>query len=561
MRVIRIFFLSLLIASASIGNAAHSTGEPFVILPPTTRHSFDVLKYRLEVDLFQCYQDPYPAAFRANEVLTFKVDSTLNAIKLNANNSSLTIDSVSMAGISFKHRSDILDIILDRTYLPGDVVNLRIYYRHNNIADNGFFVSSGYVFTDSPPEGTRNWLPCWDRPSDKARWELIAKVPLSVRLGSTGLLADSTISSDTLYYHWVSNLPVSTYLITFTSSVNFRIHSKYWHSSDNPGDSIPIRIYHKPGENLAVIDTSIIPITNFFSEKFGNYPFEKIGFATLNSAFQWGGMENQSMVNLRPGGYGNANLIAHEHSHQWFGDLITCATWADIWLNEGFGTYSEHLWVEHSSGSDAYKKSMNALASYYLVHNPGWPLHNAEWAIQTPESKTLYNQAISYNKGACVLFQLRYVLGDSVFFKVMHDYATDTNLMFKNACTPDFIRVAEKVSGKNLDWFFEEWVYSPNHPVYQNKYDIDSLGINSWRVSFTVNQTQADPAFFKMPIQVRICFDNGTDSIVQLMNNINHQEFEFRFVRRPIIVVFDPFNNILLKESSTTYLHDPDSGQ
>jgi len=307
MRTINPYLLWFLVAVISIVHATHLEAKSSESIHIHTKHSVDVLKYRLEINLVQCFQAPYPRTFNASEVVTFKVNSALREIKLDANSQSLTIDSVIMAGISYSHQNNILRIILDRTYKPGEVVNVRIFYRYKNSEDNGFFVSNGYVYTDSPPEGTRNWLPCWDRPSDKATWEVFATVPLSVRLGSTGTLADSTFSGDTILYHWVSNVPVSTYLVCFTSSINFEIHSMYWHNLAHPADSIPIRIYYKPGEDLSVFDSVIVPLTNFYSEKFGNYPFEKIGFATLNSSFQWGGMENQSMVNLMPGGYSDAN--------------------------------------------------------------------------------------------------------------------------------------------------------------------------------------------------------------------------------------------------------------
>lgn len=561
MRFLLFLVLVLFLAATSSGYASISGFQPEDTAHFYTKHSFDVLKYKLDINLYPCFKTPFSKAFTATEVITFKVDSSLNSIQLNANIQSLTFDSVSLAGISFTHENNMLNIMLDRTYQPGEVVEAKIFYKHKNVNDNGFFVSSGFVFTDSPPEGARKWLPSWDRPSDKATWELIARVPLSVRLGSTGFLADSTITADTLVYHWKSNIPVSTYLITFTSALNFQVHTTYWHKLSNPGDSIPIRIYYKPGEKISIIDSIINPMTDFFSGKFGDYPFEKIGFATLNGSFPWGGMENQSMVNLMPGGYSDVNLIAHEHSHQWFGDLITCGTWADIWLNEGFGTYCQNLWVEHAAGYDAYKASMNSLANYYLAHNPKWPLYHPEWAINTPSGNTLYNQAITYNKGACVLHQLRYVIGDSLFFKVMYDYATDSNLMFKNAYTQDFVEKACQVAGEDLNWFFEEWVYSPNHPVYQNTFDTDSIGENSWRVSFIVNQTQADPVFFKMPLQLKISFSDGTDSLIRIMNDQNHQEFGFAFSKKPVNLVFDPFRNILLKQAATIYNIESVSGK
>ncbi len=516
-----------------------------------TRHSYDVLNYRLDVDLVSCYSKPFPSGFSANVVITLKADSVLKTIRLNAVNSSIVIDSVRMAGSSFRHLHDTLAIRLSRTYKPGEQLKVRIYYRHRNVDDKGFYSSSGTVFTDSPPEGARKWMPCWDLPSDKATWELFARVPLDVRLGSNGLLTDSVISGNTVRYHWVSKIPVATYLITFTSKVNFLIHRSYWHKPLKNFDSIPVVCYYDPGEDFRIADTTIASSTNFFSMLFGDYPFEKIGFATLNSTFAWGGMEDQSMVNLMPGGYNDANLLVHEHSHQWFGDLITCGTWADIWLNEGFATFSQILWVERTKGKRAYVSGMTALAGYYLRYNPGWPLWHARWAIRAPDANTLYNQSITYNKGACVLYQLRRILGDSMFFKVLQAYATDTSLMFGNALTRDFVDKVNEVTRTDMNWFFNEWVYAPNHPVYANTYDIDSLSSREWRMKFTVNQVQTNTVFFRMPLAIEVDFADGSNTLLGVMNDTNHQDFSFSFDKPPVKITCDPARNILLKEATT----------
>ncbi|HPS62597.1 MAG TPA: M1 family metallopeptidase, partial [Bacteroidales bacterium] len=492
MKTIRNAWIGLLLALPLLAHPADTTHY-------YTRHSYDVLKYRLSIDLYKCFKTPFPRTYNAYQVVTFRVDSVLDTIRLNANTASLSIDSVNLAGTGMVHQSNILAVGLDRTYQPGETAEVGIWYHHKTFIDAGFYVSGGFVFTDSPPEGARKWMPCWDRPSDKATWEVYARVPLQARLGSAGTLADSVISGDTLTYHWVSNIPLSTYLITLSGCINFQVHTQYWHKTANPADSVPVRLYYKSEEDLSVANSVIGPITTFYSGLFGDYPFEKIGFATLNGSFPWGGMENQTMVNLMPGGFGDADLIAHEHSHQWFGDLITCGTWADVWLNEGFATYCQNLWVEHSSGIPAFMSSMNSLAAYYLAHNPGWPLYHPSWAINTPGGTTLYNTAITYNKGACVLHMLRNVLGDSLFFKAMHAYATDPGLVFGNAYTEDFIRVTSAATGMDLGWFFNEWVYSPNHPVYENTFEIDSLGDGLWKISLIMNQTQANPSFFKMP--------------------------------------------------------------
>jgi aminopeptidase N len=514
------------------------------------KHSYDVQKYKLDLDIYHCYINSPTKDFVAKEVISIKVDSALNSIKLNAVNTSLAVDSVGMAGVAFTHFLDTLKIQLNRIYQPGELVDIRICYRHKNVTDQAFYAAGGYVFTDTPPEGARKWFPCWDRPSDKALVELTAKVPANVKLGSIGSLADSVLIADTLWYHWISRDPASTYLITISSRVSYSLDILYWHVPGSPDDSIPARFYFKSTENPAPAEQLIGPLTDFYSEKFGTYAFEKIGFATLNSYFPWGGMENQTMINLRANGW-YASLIAHEFSHMWFGDLITCGTWADVWMNESFATYCESLWLENTTGYASYKEHLLSQAGYYLGHNPGSPIYNPDYAIQTPDPNTLYSTALVYDKGASVLHQLRYVLGDSLFFEVLHSYATDTNFMFGNIVTEDFVQKVNQVTGQDLNWFFDEWIYAPDHPEYQNTYEFQNSGKGIWNVKLRLKQIQEQTVFFRMPVEIKIVFTDQSDTLFRVINDVNDQLFEFTFGKEPESLVFDPNNNIMLKEGTT----------
>jgi aminopeptidase N len=139
-----------------------------------------------------------------------------------------------------------------------------------------------------------------------------------------------------------------------------------------------------------------------------------------------------------------------------------------------------------------------------------------------------------------------------VFFSILHTYATDTSFMFRNAVTEDFAAIASQVSGQDLSWFFNEWVYQPNHPAYENYYGIDDLGNSQWKVLLSVEQTQTNTVFFQMPIEVEIDFLDGSDTLITIFNDVNPQLFEFTFTKAPSLVLFDPFRNILLKQSNTT---------
>jgi len=470
--------------------------------PGTPKHSFDVLNYALKLDIYHCFTT-FAKNFNAHNIITFRVDSTLNFIKLNANNTSLAIDSVRlMSGtpLTFTHSSNILTINLDRTYNVGEVVNVKVNYRHLNVTDASFYVSSlGWVFTDAEPEGARGWFPCWDKPSDKATVDILVKIPLNARIGSNGRLNDSTVTGDSIWYHWISRDPVSTYLVVLTGKTGYAIDIVYWHKLSNPNDSIPIRFYHNTGQSIAAVKNVMIPMTTYFSQSFGEHPFEKNGFAYVsNSAgFGWGGMENQTLTTINSWG---ENLAAHEFAHQWFGDMIGPAGWASIWLNEGFATWSESHWVERTGGYSAYKTMINGDASTYMSQNPGWAISNPDWDINTPNSNTLFNYAITYCKGSCAVHLLRYSLGDSLFFKGLKAYATDTvNFKYKNSTIPDFFTKMGAETGQNLSWFMNAWIYQPNHPIYQNGYNIVNLGGGQYRVNFLAKQTQTS-GFFPIPI-------------------------------------------------------------
>lgn len=523
--------------------------------PNTPKHSYDVLKYTLNLDLYNCFKTPGNKAFSGSDIINFRVDSTLNSINLNAVYTSIVIDSVRLSNgtaLTFNHSSstNILTVTLDRTYNPNELVTIKIYYRHNNVTDNAYYsTTSGFVYTDCEPEGARKWFPCWDRPADKALTDIMLKVPSNVLIGSNGKLQDSTVSADTIWYHWVSRDPMSTYLVVLTGRTGYNVSISYWHKLSNPNDSVPIRLYYSTGENITPTKNAIIEMTNYFSQVFGEMPFEKNGFASVSG--YGGGMENQTLTTISPSWSSVTSLISHEYGHQWLGDMITCGTWADIWLNEGFATYCEALYFEHISGYSAYKNNIVSNANSYMSGNPGWAIYNPAWAITTPPTGTLFNGPITYYKGSCVLHMLRYTIGDSLFFAAFKAYTTDTtNFKLKNAVTDDFTAKMSTVAGQDLTWFIDEWVKQPNHPTYANTYGIVSLGAGNWKVIFNANQTQTNTVFHKMPITIKISFTTGSDTTVRVMNDVNNQQFQFNFNRQPTTVVFDPNNDIVLKNAT-----------
>ncbi len=526
------------------------------------RHAFDVLNYDLDLDIFSCYTSPYPKSFTATNAVTFRIDTALSSIVLNADNTSLAILSVAGDGVSYTHQANELLIQLNRTYQPGETATVEIRYNHLNVTDNAFYVSNGFLFTDAEPRGARKWFPCYDEPSDKATLSLRAKVPSNVKLGSNGRLADSVRVADTIWYTWISRDPIATYLMVISSRVNYKLDIVKRVNPLNSADTLPIRFYYNPGENPTAMKNMIVPLTDYFESLFGAHPFEKNGFATVGPQFTWGGMENQTLTSLCPGCW-QSSLIAHEYAHQWFGDMITCATWADIWLNEGFATYVEALWTGEQFGQQAYQEELEYNAYNYMSNNPGWAISNPDWAATPPSNYVLFNYAITYMKASCILYMYRNVVGDSLFFHSLYEYANDTNFKYKSATIADFIVKMNETTGMELDWFFNQWLYTPNHPTYANTYSFNQLAGDQWEVKFNIRQTQTNTGFFTMPVEFKINFGGAGgvgDTVFTVMNEFNDQNYSFIFDRQPVAIQFDPNNKILLKTASLVVASDAIDG-
>jgi aminopeptidase N len=261
-------------------------------------------------------------------------------------------------------------------------------------------------------------------------------------------------------------------------------------------------------------------------------------------------MENQTLTSLCPNCW-SEDIISHEFAHQWYGDMISPGTWADIWLNEGFATWSESFWIEKSLGYSGYLTQIQNDALIYFEQNPGWPIYVPSWARHTPTVDTLFNVAITYDKSACALHQIRYMLGDTLFFHTLQAYCADTNLKFKSAITADFNEKVNEVSGSNYDWYFTDWLLQPNHPIYQNKYSINNLGNGKWNVLFLASQAQTNPAFFRMILNFKVTFEDSSDTTLRVMNDVNNQIFTWTFNKKPVQFDFDPDDEIVLKQGNT----------
>lgn len=512
---------------------------------------FDILHYKLNLDLYICFIEPFPQSFKGFAEIKIKADKEIQNIVLDASSYSIKIDSTSGNIQSFIHSDDKLNLTFRNSISPNDSTRFKVYYTHRNVRDGAFFSDNGMVFTNNAPEGARKWFPSYDHPSDKATLELIAKVPANVLLGSNGSLIDSTMIADTIYYHWKSRDPVATYLMVISAKVNYNLDIVEWMNPET-NEKIPTRFYWQYGENIAnlrYIKSINNKMMDFFSDMFSTYPFEKNGYATLNEHFVYGGMENQTLTSIGFDSWREI-LIVHEFTHAWFGNMITHKNWSDIWLNESFANYCEALWIEHTKGKEEYKKYMKIEAERYFRENPGFPVYNSWWNDDTPPSNILYNGAIIYSKGACVLSMFRNVVGDSLFFTILKSYTNDERFRFGNADTDDFISVTNKITGKDYTKFFHQWLKIPDHPVYQNYY-FNSEFDNEWRMDLTINQVQENEFAYEMPVKLKIIFSDGTNKHLNILNSKRFENYSFTFDKQPVELIFDPYDEIILKEAET----------
>lgn len=523
------------------------TSAQLIIPQSELEKDFDILKYTLEVDFYNNYTEPFPHSFNGMLEIEFKALDDLNQIKLNAASFSLMINKIEGKDFSYKHSADTLFINFSKTVKKNSSEKIKIYYTHNDVVDGAFFVKDGMLFTNNAPQGARRWLPCFDHPSDKALFELKAKTPADVLLGSNGLLVDSVKNENTIHYNWKTEYPLSTYLIVISSKKNYQMDEIKWKSLN--GKNIPVRFYWNESENQSAINhiKDITPaMMKYFSELLCDYPFEKNGYATLNELFIFGGMENQTLISLCPNCW-NEDLIAHEFSHQWFGNMITLKTWSDVWLNEGFATFAEGLWIEHRFGKKAYNEYIKIQAERFFQAENKFPIFNREWRNKIPDINILYNGEIIYAKAAAVLQMLRYTLGDSIFFAALKSYTNDKSLQYGNISTEEFIAKFMNYTGRDIGWFFNQWLAGTHYPIYKNYYSITQES-SDYFVDLVFTQENKENIYYKMPFEVQILFDDGTSIKEVVFNEMNNQNFQFIYQKKPIKIYFDPEEKILLKE-------------
>ena len=451
----------------------------------------------------------------------------------------MTVSSVAGDAVGFSHSNHILSLQLEQPLARDSIFTLIVHYDGN--PQRGCFQGFSFathagvpvVSTLSQPYCARNWFPCKDRPSDKAdSVDITITVPSPLMAVSNGTLVNVIAQGDSATtYYWQERYPIASYLISLAISEYAHWEDQY--TSLDSSCSMPVSYWTYPeAKQGARTVLSLTPeMIRFFASKYGEFPFitEKYGQAQ----FPWGGgMEHQTCTSL---GSFNEMLTCHELAHQWWGDMVTCASWHNIWLNEGFARYSEALWKEHREGPTGLQNYMQ------MLNRPQYWQYSTVYIQDTTSVSSIFNRIV-YDKGAWALHMLRGMLGDDTFWAILREYRARHAM--QSVVTEDFQTVCEEVAGRDLDFFFNQWIYGYGQPCYQVGWQRSQSAGSQWEARITIKQIQTTPTYFTMPLEILIQTESG-DTIVTVDHHKRSQVFTIALDNKPLDLVLDPDSWVL----------------
>jgi aminopeptidase N len=450
---------------------------------------------------------------------------------------------------------------LDRAYDLDEVFTLTISYTGNSVSVGFGSISvstqSGaipVVSTLSEPYYSYTWWPVKDgdvsEPGDntnKSTLDFWITVPSAYQVPSNGLLQGiDDLSGDRRRYRWTTDYPIVPYLVSFAATTYNQWTTDYVHA----GGTMPVEFYIYPGLDIPTNRTAwerVLDMLDVFEPLFGAYPFIDEKYGLYNFPFG-GGMEHQTITGQSSFG---ESLSAHELAHQWWGDLVTCRTWSDIWLNEGFATLGECLWEEHKSGLS----SLTAYLSCMQSRKPS-SVNGSVYVYPADlgNLNRIFSSSFSYRKGAWVLHQLRGMVGDETFFQILADYRTAFE--HSAATTDDFAAVASSTYGSDLTWFFQQWVYDIGAPAYQHGWQsVNVAGQDYLLVRIEQTQQVDYPSVFIMPVTLRVTI-GGVPETIKVWNDARTQWFVVPIDAPASAMQFDP-DQWILRTSATATSYSP----
>lgn len=485
---------------------------------------------------------------------TYTALSDMSTVTFDLTNE-LVVSSVKLGttNLTFlQNANDELVITLPSTQLAGTSRIIEINYSGAPATGEQAFTTSTHngtpvIYTLSEPFGARDWWPCKQDLNDKINSiDIYITAPSQYVSASNGLEISQVVTGSNKTTHFHHNYPIPAYLVAIAVT-NYSIFNQTAGTAPN---DFPIVNYIYPETLTPAVQTQLAQtplIMNLFENLFEVYPFhnEKYGHAQ----FGWGGgMEHTTVSFMQNFSRG---LIAHELAHQWFGNKITCGTWKDIWLNEGFATYLSSLVIENFDGNAAFIANKNS-----MISNITSQINGAVYLTDTEATNVgrIFSSRLSYNKGAMVLNMLRLKMGDVMFFQALKNYLADTNLAFKYAVTSELKSHLEAVYGSSLTEFFDDWVYKQGYPTYT----VTAQNWGAGQAKITIGQTQShfSVSFFEMPVPVRLTGAGGLTFDTVLNNTTNNQEFIISVPFAVTGVEFDPEKDIISKNNTATLANE-----
>ena len=466
--------------------------------------------------------------------------------------SGMKIESVTLGDtgtqLKWTQPPDKLSIKLDRAYEPAETIGVRINYSARPERGLYFIPQSqsasgtkpAQIWTQGEPEDNHYWFPAYDYPDDHATSEQYITTGADEIAISNGTLIETTTNTDgTRTFHWKMSQPHASYLVSLVVGNYARLDGAY--------KNVPLEYYTYRGtEETARRAFAKTPeMMRLFSDKLGHeYPYNRYA-QTVVASFIFGGMENvtatthadsEILHSLSPESQvSTENLISHELAHSWFGNLVTCQDWSELWLNEGFATFMEAVFREHDAGHDAYLAEMRSNMSLYFLEDLA--RHRRPLVFDRYRSPLDLFDSTVYKKGALVLHMLRETVGDEMFWKALHRYLDENK--FKPVTTADLKRVFEETTGQRLDWFFDQWVYKAGFPELRVR---SFYNAPTRKLTLEVTQTQAQeamtPLVFRLPMEVELATQSGART-ERIEVTARTQRFTFQLDGKPLMIRFD----------------------
>ncbi len=556
------------------------------------RRNYDVLHYDLHLDLKDALRSNLDApveerkSYSGYNNITVLLTSDVDSIEFDASNMKIgynTVNGVFPANVPIAENGLVKIYVGD--HKAGDTIKVFIYYTAIADDDEGFWRNRGMhiyhkgydvgnkdrfgesvivehnvAYSMSEPELARYWMPCNDRPYDKATSSMSIIVPKGYTAVSNGYLADieeqtSTSLKNTVLYYWINNEPIATYLMNFAASVFDTLQQTYVKN----GVSIPSTHYFWPEDRdtdyfTAVKSMETHPgMMDILVDNYGTYPFATYGTVSV-FPFPYGGMEHQTMVTQNRywlNDEQDAGFV-HEMGHHWFGNAMTCATWADIWINEGGASYTEAIYLENLEGEHRYREVIERQVKQVLKKNP----NNASIPMYAIPINSFFsdNAFLIYDNASIVHHQMRLNLGDEQFFRVLKEILVE--FRYKSVTTAEY-KAAWKEKSVNplvdIDTFFDQWVYKPGYPDFEIKTKVTILENDKFDVYTTLNQIQKDnilvnpdvTEIFETPVRFKLYRDDDNYELSELfINKDKNQTFNFELDFFPIKVEIDPLSTI-----------------